>query len=70
MAEMVATAVGRGKIRMGYVHAGALNEVQKLKELVERRVRVVESIIGELSPALSVHTGPGMTGVCYHLVEE
>jgi DegV family protein with EDD domain len=70
MAEMVAAAIGKGKARVGYVHAGALHEVQKLKELVEGRLHVVESIVGELSPALAVHTGPGMTGLCYHVIEE
>jgi fatty acid-binding protein DegV len=30
---------------------------------------VVESFIGELSPALAVHSGPGTTGLCYYPVE-
>ena len=70
MADMVAAAIGKGKARIGYVHAGALQEAQKLRELVESKVEVVESIIGELSPALAVHTGPGMTGLCYYLVQD
>ena len=38
--------------------------------LVEQKVEVVESFFGELSPALAVHTGPGMTGLCYYPVDE
>ena len=53
------------KIRVAYVHAGALEKVQKLKEIVESRLQCVESLITELSPALMVHTGPGTTGLCY-----
>ncbi len=70
MADMVAATIGKGKARIGYLHAGALEEAKKVKELVESRVQVVESIIGELSPVLAVHTGPGMAGLCYHAVED
>lgn len=70
MADMVAEAIGRGKARIGYLHAGALLEAQKVRDLVEAKVQVVESIFGELSPALAVHTGPGMTGLCYYKIAE
>jgi DegV family protein with EDD domain len=69
MAEMVTEAVGMGKAKVAYVHAGAEREVQKVKDLVESKVEVVESLVAELSPALAVHTGPGMTGLCYYPVE-
>ena len=42
-----------------------IDEVIKIKGLIERRFIVVESIITELSPALGVHTGPGTAGLCY-----
>ena len=38
MADMVAAAIGSGKARIGYLHAGALQEAQKVKELVEAKV--------------------------------
>ncbi|MGE5251574.1 MAG: DegV family protein [Bacteroidota bacterium] len=69
MAEMVSGAVGRGKARIAYMHAGAQREVEKIRELVEAKVDVVESFIAELSPALAVHTGPGTAGLCFHPVE-
>jgi DegV family protein with EDD domain len=70
MADMVAAVIGQGKARISYVHAGALQEAQKVKELVEAKVQVVESIFGELTPVLAVHTGPGMAGLCYYRVED
>ncbi|MEW6286876.1 MAG: DegV family protein [Chloroflexota bacterium] len=70
MVEMVAEAVGKGKAKIAYVHAGALREVEKIRELVESKVEVVESFIAELSPALAVHTGPGTAGLCYFPVTE
>jgi DegV family protein with EDD domain len=69
MAEMVSETVGQGKAKIAYMHAGAQREVEKIKELVEARVNVVESLIAELSPALAVHTGPGTAGLCYYPVE-
>jgi len=68
IAAKVEQAVGRGRARVAYVHAGAKQEVEKLKTLVEARVDVVESFIAELSPALAVHSGPGSAGVCYYPV--
>lgn len=69
MADIVSQAIGRGKVRIGYVHAGAQREVEKLKELVETKVEVVESLFSEFSPALAVHSGPGTTGLCYYPVD-
>ncbi|HSB02962.1 MAG TPA: DegV family protein [Anaerolineales bacterium] len=69
MAEMVAGAVGKGRAKIAYVHVGAQREVERLRELIEAKVNVVESFISELSPALAVHSGPGTTGLCYYPVE-
>lgn len=69
MADLVAEAVGRGKAKVAYVHAGALQEAAKIKELVEAKVDVIESFFAELSPALAVHTGPGTAGLCFYPME-
>ena len=68
MADIAAEVIGRSKAKIGYLHAGALQEAERLKQLVEAKVEVVESFFGELSPALAVHTGPGMAGLCYYPV--
>lgn len=70
MADITAQVIGLSKAKIGYLHAGALREAERLKELVEKKVEVVESFFGELSPALAVHTGPGMAGLCYYPVEQ
>ena len=70
MAELVETAVGKmGKIKIAYVHAGALAEVEKIRRQVEARVTCLETLVAELSPALAVHSGPGTAGLCYTVVE-
>jgi len=70
MANMIADTVGKGKTKVAYVHAGAFEEIQKIKQLVEKQVDVVETVFAELSPALAVHTGPGTAGLCFYSLEE
>jgi len=66
MAEMMEEAVGyMGRVKVAFVHAAALEEVEKLQAEVEQRLTCVETLVAELSPALGVHTGPGTAGVCY-----
>ncbi len=68
--DKIEAAVGnKGKIKIAYVHAAAIEEVEKIKDLVEARLTPVETIFAELSPALGVHTGPGTAGVCYFPIE-
>ncbi len=70
MAEMMEEAVGHlGRVKVAFVHAAALEEVEKLRVEVEKRLTCVETLVAELSPALGVHTGPGTAGVCYFPVD-
>jgi DegV family protein with EDD domain len=67
MADLVEAAVGKmARIKIAYVHAGALAEVEKIRLLVESRLECVETLIAELSPVLAVHSGPGTAGLCYY----
>jgi len=69
MVELVEAHVGpQGKINIAYVHAGAREEIEKIKSLIEERLNCAETLIAELSPALAVHTGPGTAGLCYYPV--
>jgi DegV family protein with EDD domain len=70
MAEIIEEAVGyMGRVKVAFVHAAALEEVEKLRAEVEQRLTCVETLVAELSPALGVHTGPGTAGVCYFSVD-
>ena len=65
--ENIEKTIGSAKrIKVAYMHAGAREQVERLKEKVEQRVQCAESFISELSPALMVHTGPGTTGLCFY----
>jgi len=65
IADKVEETLGKSKARIAYVHAGAKQEVERLRQIVESKVEVVESFIAELSPALAVHSGPGTAGLCF-----
>lgn len=66
IARRVREAVGDlGKIKAAFVHVAALDEAQRLDEIVAREVNCEEKVIAELSPALGVHSGPGTAGICY-----
>ena len=69
MVEKIEEGIGKSKVKIAYVHAGANQEVEKIKKMVEGRLNAVESFISELSPALAVHTGPGTAGLCYFPAE-
>lgn len=69
ISDKVEESLGKSKARIAYVHAGAKQEVERLKEMVENKVEVVESFVAELSPALAVHSGPGTTGLCYYQMD-
>jgi len=64
MVEIMAQKVGLGaRIKIGYVHAAAPEEAEKLRSIVEPNFDCQESLITELSLALGVHTGPGTVGL-------
>ncbi len=61
MVESVGKTVGASaRIKIAYMHAGALENVQILKSMVESRFDVVESLSPN-SPALMVHTAQAPT---------
>lgn len=63
--EMALEFAGDAKnITIGLAHGNALDEVMKLKELIEQKLSDrVHVFIGQVSPALGVHTGPGLIGM-------
>jgi fatty acid-binding protein DegV len=50
-------------IKIAITHVAAVEQARLLLEMVEKAFDCREKLISELSPALGVHTGPGMVGV-------
>ncbi len=66
MAEMVSERIGQGaKARVAFMHCAAFEQAELLQRQVLDRVDCAEVFITALSPALAVHTGPGMVGLSF-----
>lgn len=69
--ELVKNFAGNSsKYRLAVAHAGAKEEAQEMmKRLTALLPNAVEQYFGEISPALVVHTGPGLLGVGVQLLD-
>ncbi|MGN0777963.1 MAG: DegV family protein [Aristaeellaceae bacterium] len=50
------------RVRIAIVHGAAYDEAVKLRERFLEKLDVVSSFISPVSPALAIHTGPGLLG--------
>ncbi|MGE5423694.1 MAG: DegV family protein [Ignavibacteriales bacterium] len=64
LVELVEQAVSTKTINLAVMHGGALEEAIKLRERLQDLPNIKEIIFGQISPALGVHTGPGLVGIC------
>jgi DegV family protein with EDD domain len=51
-------------MRVGILHAAALEDAQLLAEQIQSQVDPLEMITTEITPVLGVHGGPGVVGIC------
>jgi fatty acid-binding protein DegV len=60
-------AVDASSVTLSVAHGNALQDAQDIKaEMVSQLHKVSHVFVGPVSPALGVHTGPGLIGVCVH----
>ncbi|MGE5381001.1 MAG: DegV family protein [Methylocystaceae bacterium] len=69
LGEIVKKAASSQRIRLAVMHGGAEAEALKLKASLQELANVVEVLFEQISPALGVHTGPGLIGVCCMVVD-
>lgn len=67
--ELVEELSSGRQINVAVMHGDAEEEGLKIKEYFEKKPNVKEIFFSQISPALVVHTGPGLVGVCYQLIE-
>jgi DegV family protein with EDD domain len=54
-------------VSLSVAHGNALQEANDIKaEMISQLNSVSNAFVGPVSPALGVHTGPGLIGVCVH----
>lgn len=64
LAEVVIQRAQGKKLHLGAVHADNRSGAEHLRDLVARRVQIVESYVEDVTPALGCHSGPGVVGAC------
>jgi fatty acid-binding protein DegV len=47
------------------LHANAIEDAQSLIDEASKKMKVIESVVTDVSPAIGVHTGPGTAGLAY-----
>lgn len=55
-------------VNLAVMHGNAEKEALKIKETLSNLPNVKDIIFGQIGPALGVHTGPGLVGVCIHVL--
>ncbi len=61
--EKIVRDTGGNRLRVATMHGHLEDKLRILKPMIEGMSRVVELDFGQISPVLSVHTGPGLIGV-------
>jgi DegV family protein with EDD domain len=56
---------GKSPIRLATLHANAAEDAKAILAKAEERLKPVETVFSEVSPAVGTHTGPGTVGLCY-----
>ena len=70
MTALVRQWLNGAPCRLAVVHGGAPEPGAMLAEHLERELRPVELIMGEFTPVIGAHTGPGLVACAAHPVED
>ncbi len=55
-------------VNMAVMHGYAEKEALRIKEILSELPNIKEMLFGQIGPALGVHTGPGLVGVCIYVL--
>ncbi|WP_235811075.1 DegV family protein [Syntrophomonas wolfei] len=66
--ELVEQSMKDKPFNLAILHGGAKAECEAILERMRNLPNIREVITSDISPALGVHTGPGLLGVCFHEV--
>lgn len=66
--ELVVESVVDKPFNLAVMHGGAQAEGEKIVARLGQLPNLKELIFSDISPALGVHTGPGLLAVCFYLI--
>lgn len=64
--DIVQESVGNRPFNLAVMHGGAKSEGEKMLDRLSKLPNLKELIFSDISPALGVHTGPGLLAVCFY----
>ncbi len=66
--EIAREKIKEGMCYVDVMHADAEEEANELLDKFKKLKNVKDTVLGEISPAMVVHAGPGLIGVCVTMV--
>lgn len=66
LVEIALDVIKDHKVNVSVYHGAAKEEALKVYEILENLPNVQEIFFGQISPAMVVHTGPGLVGLAIH----
>jgi DegV family protein with EDD domain len=67
--EIVEELTKDKNINLAVMHGDAEKEALDIKRYFENKPNIKQIFFGQISPTLVVHTGPGLVGLCYQLLD-
>jgi DegV family protein with EDD domain len=67
--ETVRTLVNNKRVNIAVMHGGALEQAKRVYASLENMAGLCNVYMCQISPALGVHTGPGLLGVAYRVID-
>jgi DegV family protein with EDD domain len=67
--DTVRTIVKNKMVSVAVMHGGALEQAKKVYASLENMEGLRNIYMSQISPALGVHTGPGLFGVAYRVID-
>jgi DegV family protein with EDD domain len=66
LVELMRDRVGRNRVHVGVMHAGATDAAETLRASVAEEFDCAQLFVTEFSPVMGAHTGPGLLGLAFH----
>lgn len=68
LVEIINENAGSQPVRIASLHANAPTDAQEVLDLCKNQLNVQEGFVGEVSPVIGTHVGPGTVALSYQVV--
>jgi DegV family protein with EDD domain len=68
LVEIIQEKAGQHAVRIACLHANAPGEAEEVLKLCESQLDVQEGFVGDVSPVIGTHVGPGTVAIAYQVI--